>query len=79
MEEKEFNIGKNIKINMMTDYKEYEQMIVGVTTNKETEKFASSSLYEDVAFKKNKYEFNIWLFYVSFHLTIYGRTKKCDE
>lgn len=76
MGEKEICLGKHIKLTMMNQYKKWQQYIVGITINKEYEYFASNSLYEDIDLKRAKYELNIWLFLISFHLTIYGKMKE---
>lgn len=76
MSEKHINIGEYIRLTMLTNYKQSKQLIAGVTVNTENEQFASSSLYNDVAFKRRKWELNMWLFFISFHITIYGRIKK---
>lgn len=79
MGEKEINIGKHIKLTMMKHYKEWKQLILGVTINAEEETFASNSLYNDILLKRTKYEFNIWLFLISFHITVYGKMNKTNE
>lgn len=75
MENKQINIGKKIEISIDKHYKRFGQMIIGTTINVEKEQFASSSLYDDIAFERSKIEFNIWIFLISFHLTIYGKMK----
>lgn len=73
------NIGKYIKISMNKDYKKWEQYIFGITINKEYECFANNSLYDDVKLKRAKYEFNIWLVLISFHIQLYGKSKQYTE
>jgi hypothetical protein len=79
MEEKEICIGKNIKLISINYYKKLGQYIIGITANREHEYFASNSLYEEVALKRIKYELNIWLVFISFHLEILGKMKKADN
>ncbi|GAA0083352.1 hypothetical protein [Clostridium sp. CTA-6] len=79
MEEKEINLGKYIKFSIMVGYKKFNQYILGITANKENQYLASNSLYKDIAFKTTKWEFNIWLILISFHITIYGKNKKIKE
>lgn len=79
MSEKHINLGEYIRLTMLTNYKQSKQLIAGVTINAENEQFASSSLYSDVAFKRRKWELNMWLLFISFHITICGKMKSINS
>lgn len=62
MEEYSYNI-KKIEFSKTNFYKQNNQWIIGVTTNKEVESYRNNDNY-------NKYEFNLWLGLIGLHMTI---------
>jgi len=72
----QLKINKYLSFGMTNFYRENKQWILGITVNKEEQSFASSSLYKDIAFKSNKYEFNLWLLFIGLHMSIKGKSRR---
>jgi hypothetical protein len=78
LDEKEIQLSKNIRFSMWKHYKANEQCILGATVNSEVLSFYKDNVYEFVDYKRKKYELNLWLFWVSFHVEILGKTTELN-
>jgi hypothetical protein len=75
MEQKEIKLSKNIKLIILKHYKDNCQCILGATANSEIIHFTRDWSYNyESAYRRKKYELNLWLFWVSFHIEILGKT-----
>lgn len=79
MDEKQFKLGKAVDF-IITKGKYYsDTKILGVTINREYEYGKSRSFTGEIHLRRLKYELNIWLFIIGFHVEVRGKYKSCEE